>query len=142
MNTTLHRRTLSRRTVLRGLGTAVALPLLESMAQPLFAAGKTYPKRMAFVYVPNGINMAQWVPEKVGSDYELSPTLAPLAPHQKDLNVISGLAHKNAFGNGDGGGDHARASSTYLTGVHPKKSASEIHTGISVDQFAANKIGD
>jgi hypothetical protein len=137
MNTSLHRRTL-----LRGLGTAVALPLLESMAKPLLAEGKAFPKRMAFVYVPNGINMAQWVPAQVGSEYELSPTLAPLAPHRKDLNVISGLAHKNAFGNGDGGGDHARASATYLTGVHPKKSASDIHTGISIDQLAANKIGD
>lgn len=137
MNTPIH-----RRTILRGLGTAVALPFLESMAKPLFAAAKAYPKRMAFVYVPNGINMAKWVPEKVGADYELSPTLAPLAPHKADLNVISGLAHKNAFGLGDGGGDHARASSTWLTGVHPKKSASEVHTGISIDQVAANAIGD
>jgi hypothetical protein len=111
------------------------------MAKPLFAA-KSYPKRMAFVYVPNGVNVAKWVPEKVGADYLLSPTLTPLAPHQKDLNVISGLNHKNAFGNGDGGGDHARASSTWLTGAHPKKSASDIHTGISVDQVAANTIGD
>jgi hypothetical protein len=92
MNTPIHRRTL-----LRGLGTAVALPLLESMAKPLFAAAKTYPERMAFVYVPNGVNMDKW---KLGS------TLAPLVPHQKNINIIGGLAHKNAFGNGDGGGDH------------------------------------
>ena len=122
-----------RRTILRGLGTAVALPFLESMARPVFAAGKTYPKRMAFVYTPNGVNVAKW---------SLDETLTPLVPHQKDLSIISGLNHKNAFGNGDGGGDHARASATYLTGVHPKKSASEIHTGVSVDQLAANKIGD
>ena len=55
--------------------------------------------------------------------------------------MITGLAQKNAFGLGDGGGDHARASATFLTGVHPKKSASEVRTGISVDQLAANRIG-
>jgi Protein of unknown function (DUF1552) len=130
---------LSRRAVLRGLGTAVALPLLESLAP---AAPKPYAKRMAFVYVPNGINMEKWTPAATGADYVLSPTLEPLAAHQKDLLVVGGLAQKNAFGNGDGGGDHARASATYLTGVHPKKSASDVRTGISVDQFAANRIGD
>lgn len=133
---------MDRRTLLRGLGTAVALPLLEAMAKPLYSAGKPFPTRMAFVYTPNGVNMANWVPGKAGASYELSPTLAPLAPHQKDFSVISGLAHQNAFGLSDGGGDHARATSTWLTGVHPKKSASDIHTGISIDQLAANKIGD
>jgi hypothetical protein len=128
MNTLIHRRTL-----LRGLGAAVALPPLESMGQPLRAASQAYPRRMAFVYVPNGINMAKWT---------LDASLAPLVPHRQDINIIGGLAHKNAFGNGDGGGDHARASATWLTGVHPKKSASDIHTGISVDQVAANQIGD
>jgi hypothetical protein len=105
------------------------------------AETKPFPKRMAFIYVPNGINMAKWTPDGTGTDYALSPTLAPLAPHQKDLLVLSGLAQKNAFGLGDGGGDHARASATYLTGVHPKKSASDVKTGISIDQFAANQIG-
>jgi hypothetical protein len=132
------------------MGTVVALPMLEAMlpgsklmgATLGATATKEFPKRVAFVYVPNGINMAKWTPDKVGADYELSPTLAPLAPHQADFSVLSGLTHKNAFGNGDGGGDHARASATYLTGCHPKKSASDIHAGISVDQVAANKIGD
>ena len=105
------------------------------------AETKPFPKRMAFIYVPNGINMAKWTPDGTGTDYALSPTLAPFAPHQKDLLVLSGLAQKNAFGLGDGGGDHARASATYLTGVHPKKSASDVKTGISIDQFAANQIG-
>jgi Protein of unknown function (DUF1552) len=142
-----------RRTFLRGMGTVVALPLLEAMLPggKLFAetvvgaaspAAKAFPKRMAFIYIPNGVNMAKWTPAKTGTDYELSPTLAPLAPHQADINVLSGLTHKNAFGLGDGGGDHARACSTYLTGKHPKKSASDIHAGISVDQVAANAVGD
>jgi hypothetical protein len=138
-----------RRAFLRGMGTVVALPVLEAMfpagrllADTVGGAAAKFPKRMAFVYVPNGVNMSKWTPEKTGVDYELSPTLSPLAPHQKDFTVLSGLTHKNAFGNGDGGGDHARACATYLTGKHPKKSASDIHAGISVDQVAANKIGD
>jgi len=142
-----------RRTFLRGMGTVVALPMLEAMlpGSKLFAdtvggaaapAAKAFPKRMAFIYIPNGVNTAKWEPAKVGADYELSPTLAPLAPHQADINVLSGLTHKNAFGMGDGGGDHARACATYLTGKHPKKSASDIHAGISVDQVAANALGD
>ena len=138
-----------RRTFLRGVGTAIALPVLDSML-PLRALGGTTdgaaasaaPKRMAFVYVPNGMNMAKWAPTGVGADYQLSETLAPLAAHQADFNVISGLAHRKAFGNGDGGGDHARSSATYLTGCQAKKSASDVHIGISVDQVAAHAIGD
>ena len=135
-----------RRTFLRGVGTAIALPVLDSML-PLRALGATTaagaaPKRMAFVYVPNGMNMAKWAPTGLGTDYALSETLAPLAAHKADFNVISGLAHRKAFGNGDGGGDHARSSATYLTGCQAKKSASDIRIGISVDQVAANAIGD
>ncbi len=138
-----------RRTFLRGVGTAIALPILDSML-PLRALGATTadaatsaaPKRMAFVYVPNGMNMAKWAPTGVGTDYALSETLAPLAAHQADFSVLSGLAHRKAFGNGDGGGDHARSSATYLTGCQAKKSASDVHIGISVDQVAAKAIGD
>jgi hypothetical protein len=139
---------LPRRTFLRGLGTVVALPLLESMlpvkafGQTVSAAAKVAPKRMAYIYVPNGVSMGYWTPQTTGADYTLPYTLEPLAAHKQDITVITGLAQKNAFGLGDGGGDHARASSTYLTGVHPKKSASDIHTGISVDQVAANAIGN
>jgi hypothetical protein len=140
-----------RRTFLRGMGTVIALPVLDAMLPSVRALADTvgatttpagFPKRMAFVYTPNGANMAQWAPKGVGTDYELSPTLAPLAAHKADMTVISGLAQHKAFGNGDGGGDHARASSTFLTGCQAKKSASDIHIGISVDQVAANAIGD
>lgn len=136
-----------RRTFLRGVGTAIALPVLDAML-PARAFGsnasgaKALPKRMAFVYVPNGMNMAKWAPVGVGADYQLSPTLEPLAAHKADMTVISGLAHRKAFGNGDGGGDHARASATYLTGCQAKKSASDIQIGVSVDQLAARAIGD
>ncbi|MEO7412461.1 MAG: DUF1552 domain-containing protein [Opitutaceae bacterium] len=138
-----------RRTFLRGMGTMIALPVLDAML-PLKAfgaaasggAGKAFPKRVAFVYVPNGMNMAKWAPVGTGVDYQLSPTLEPLAAHKNDFSVISGLAHRKAFGNGDGGGDHARASATYLTGCQAKKSASDIQIGVSVDQVAARAIGD
>ncbi len=139
-----------RRTFLRGMGTAIALPVLDAMLPSTRALGAVtggaapgaFPKRMAFVYVPNGMNMAKWTPTGEGTDYELSPSLEPLAAHKADFNVISGLAQRKAFGNGDGGGDHARASATFLTGCQAKKSASDIHIGISVDQVAANVMGD
>ncbi len=142
---------LPRRTFLRGLGTLMALPVLEAMIPgararaATAAAGTTtaagFPKRVAWIYVPNGKNMATWVPTGIGADYKLSPTLEPLAAYKQDFSVLTGLTHKNAFGMGDGGGDHARACATYLTGKHPKKSASAIHAGISVDQVAANAVG-
>ena len=134
-----------RRTFLRGVGTAIALPVLDAMLPSRLigaTAATPFPKRMGFVYVPNGMNMAKWAPTGVGTDYQLSETLAPLAAHKADFNVLSGLTHRKAFGNGDGGGDHARSSATYLTGCQAKKSASDIHIGISVDQVAANAIGD
>lgn len=137
---------------MRGLGTAIALPVFEAMLPSVRALadiagpGNTtpdgFPKRLAFIYTPNGANMALWTPTGEGADYKLSPTLEPLAAHKADMTVISGLAARKAFGNGDGGGDHARASATYLTGCQAKKSASDIHAGISVDQVAANAIGD
>src|SRR5689334_20106207 len=102
---------LPRRTFLKGLGTAIALPVLESMMPGLAAAssavsaGKALPKRMAFVYVPNGVNMANWTPKSVGSDFELPATLEPLKAHQKDLLVLSGLAHDSGRAYADGAGD-------------------------------------
>ena len=138
-----------RRTFLRGMGTVIALPVLDAMLPSVSALAASVgttpagmPKRMAFVYLPNGMNVSKWAPEGVGTDYKLSSTLEPLAAHKADINVISGLAHRKAFGNGDGGGDHARSSATFLTGCQAKKSASDIHIGISVDQVAANAIGD
>ena len=137
-----------RRTFLKGLGTAIALPMFETMlpAVSLTASGattvKTLPRRMAFVYVPNGANMADWTPATVGSDFELPYILEPLKPHQKDFLVLSGLAHDKGRPNGDGPGDHARASASFLTGSQPRKTAgADIKVGVSVDQMAAEKIG-
>ena len=136
---------ISRRTVLRGLGTAVALPWLEAMAPAAdLVVGKgapSVPKRMAFLYVPNGAHMAAWTPEDEGDDFNLPFILEPLASFRDDLLVLSGLAQDGAAAHGDGGGDHARSLACFLTGVHPLKTDSNIRAGVSVDQVAAQKVG-
>jgi hypothetical protein len=136
---------LSRRTVLKGFGTAVALPWLDAMAPVLSIAApvRTPPKRLAFFYVPNGVNVSSWKPAAVGEKFVLPSTLEPLAPFQKDLLVLSGLTADKARANGDGAGDHARAMSAFLTGRQPKKtSGADIRAGISVDQVAAEHVGN
>jgi hypothetical protein len=134
---------ISRRTVLRGIGTAVALPALEAM-MPIraFADGAKPPLRMAFCMTPNGVNCPAWFPTTEGVDYELSKTLSPLAPIKQDLLVLSGLAHDKAKANGDGAGDHARSASTFLTGCQARKTdGKDIRSGVSIDQLAAEKLG-
>ncbi len=139
---------LSRRRFLRGLGTLIALPAMESLAPvrafaaPAKAAVSRFPVRMAFIYSPNGRNMTEWTPSKTGTDYELSRSLKPLEAVKNNIHVISGLKHDKAAANGDGGGDHARANATFLTGMQARKTAgADIRAGISVDQVAANAIG-
>jgi len=134
----------SRRTVLRGFGTAVALPWLEAMAPAAELAGGTVkdaPKRMAFLYVPNGAHMQEWTPKAEGRDFELPYILEPLKAFKDDLLVLSGLAQDGAAAHGDGGGDHARSLACFLTGVHPLKTDANIRAGVSVDQVAALKLG-
>jgi hypothetical protein len=137
-----------RRTFLKGLGTAMALPWLESL-QPLSAlasSGKAPaapPVRMAFLFVPNGVIMPSWTPKSVGEDYELSETLRPLARLKSEFNVITGLAQDNGRSKGDGPGDHARSAASFLTGAHPvKTSGANIRVGMSADQVAAEQTGD
>ncbi len=135
---------LSRRAVLRGVGAAVALPWLESMAPAagLARADKAAPTRMAFFYVPNGVHMPDWTPAATGSEFELPWILEPLAPVKNDLLVLSGLAQDGAYAHGDGGGDHARGLACFLTGVHPVKTdGADIRVGVSVDQLAAQAAG-
>ena len=137
---------ISRRTVLRGLGASIALPWLEGMGNlSAWAAGaapgRTAPNRMAFVYVPNGKDMANWTPGGTGDLLKLPEILQPLAPFQKDLLVISGLAADKARPHGDGPGDHARAMAAFLTGAQPRKTdGADIRCGTSVDQLAATRI--
>src|SRR5437773_7130794 len=117
---------ISRRTVLRGVGTVVALPFLDAMLprqiRAAQAAEKTVsPRRMAFIYVPNGCHMEDWTPATEGTDYELPPILQPLASVKNDVMVLTGLTCDKARPNGDGAGDHARASSAFLTGAQARK---------------------
>ncbi len=115
---------ISRRTILRGLGATVALPLLEAMVPSRALAGTEEtkpPLRMAFVYVPNGVQMPDWTPATAGGEYQLPPILQPLQAVKKDLLVLSGLTLDKARAHGDGGGDHARAMAAFLTGKHPRK---------------------
>jgi len=130
---------------LRGLGTAIALPFLDAMT-PAFAASRigaaNAPRRMAFVYVPNGIIMKDWTPAAEGSTFDFTRILKPLEPHRRDLMVLSGLTQNAGRALGDGPGDHARAAASFLTGIHPKKTAgADISLGVSVDQIAAQKVG-
>ncbi len=137
------RRAISRRTVLRGIGTAVALPLLDAMVPALTAQVKTPAspiRRLGVVYHPNGVIYHNWVPTGTGKDFTLSRTLAPLEPFRDQLIVVTGLSSHQAEALGDGGGDHSRASGTYLTGVHVKKSDSIVENGISMDQIAAKAL--
>jgi len=135
------KKSLSRRTVLRGMGATLALPLLDGMA-PAFAATRPATPRLSVVYVPNGINMTQWTPVREGS-LELSPILQSLTPFRNHLTVVSGLASQPAMPvGGEGTGDHVRASAAFLSGTHPKKTEGpDIRAGVSMDQIAAGVLG-
>ena len=140
---------LSRRHFLRGLGVCLALPALESAAPlQLLASEKALattatgaPLRTAFLYFPNGAIPSAWWPANEGTDFELSQTLAPLEACKANLQVMAGLDQRNAEPGPDGAGDHARANGTFLTGVRMKKSAADVHAGISIDQVFAREIG-
>ena len=135
----------NRRTFLKGLGAAVSLPMLESMIPARAMAGAASaqpPVRMAFMFVPNGVHMEEWKPAATGAHHDLPRILKPLTPVKRDLCVLSGLTQDKGRANGDGAGDHARSAGVFLTGVQPLKSeGSEIRAGVSVDQFAAQRIG-
>lgn len=140
-------KSLSRRTVLRGMGTALALPWLDVMSPTRLLAAKSTlaapPLRMGFFYVPNGIHMQDWTPDAEGSSYGLTRTLERLKEHKSDFNVLSGLTLDGARAHGDGGGDHARSVAAFLTGAHPRKTnGADINNQISVDQATAAKVGD
>jgi hypothetical protein len=142
-------RHLPRRTFLKGLGAAIALPYLDAMSPALArsasaadAASARQAQRLIFTYIPNGVTMEAWTPAAAGSTFEYTRILKPLEAFRDRTLVLSGLAHKNAYALGDGPGDHARAAACYLTGVHPKKTAgADIKNGVSVDQIAAQHIG-
>jgi Protein of unknown function (DUF1552) len=144
---------LSRRSFLRGVGACVALPAMPSLvprigqaaeAAPNLAAAAAAkaPRRMAFVTIPNGVNLAHWWPQGKGKDFQLAATMQPLAAVRDQIQVVSGLDHINATAGSDGAGDHARANASLLTGVRAKKtSGADIRVGPSVDQVAAQHVG-
>lgn len=134
---------LSRRTALRGMGVTVALPLLDSMVPaqtPLAKTAATSKSRLSCIYVPHGATMDKWTPEIVGKDFAFTEILAPLEKYRDRVTVVSNLAHAAAAGAGsDAGADHARSAAVYLSGAHPEKDS--IHVGPTIDQIAAEKIG-
>ncbi|MCY4658511.1 MAG: DUF1552 domain-containing protein [Acidobacteria bacterium] len=137
---------LPRRTVLRGVGTALALPFLDAMVPALTALGRTAAapvRRAAWFYVPNGMSMRHWLPEKEGAlPGELPMILESLTPYRDDLVVLSNLAHMTAYPReGDPACDHARSGATYLTGVHADPDLVSPVTDVSVDQRAAIETG-
>jgi len=144
----IFKQAIPRRTFLRGVGATLALPLLDGMA-PAFAsaAGEASgrPSRLSIVYAPTGMIMDKWTPATAGAGFELSPILAPLAPFRDRMLVLSGLALKNADAilPGEGAvGNHSRASATFLSGVHPKKTeGADLEAGVSIDQIAADEFG-
>jgi hypothetical protein len=124
---------LSRRHLLRGVGASIGLPMLEAMAAPAAA-----PTRLMIVYAPSGMIMPHWTPTETGTEFKFPRTLASLEKHRSRISVLSGLAAHQGNALGDGAGDHARAASSYLTGVHPRKTeGADIRCGVSMDQIAA-----
>lgn len=132
---------LSRRSILKGMGVSMTLPWLESVqGKEKMDSGR--PLRGLFIFMPNGFIMPSWKPEGQGKDYKLSETLQVMKPFKNDFTLYSNLTHDKARANGDGGGDHARSSGTYLTSRQMKKtSGNDIRAGVSVDQIIAAKVG-
>lgn len=138
---------LLRRTLLRGAGVSLALPFLEAMTGSLCfgaerRAAAAAPLRLVFLYVPNGVNVDAWRPlPAAGEELALSQTLAPLSPIKEEVSVLARLICDKARSNGDGPGDHARASGAFLTCTQPKKGEGLVKVGVSVDQIAARQLG-
>jgi hypothetical protein len=145
------KKALSRRVFLRGAGAALALPFLDAMTPPLAGAAQrasNTARRLGFIYGPNGIarnfkGINYWTPKGEGTGFELSPILTPLAPYRNRMLVVSGLAQHQADAFDDGAnGDHTRGTSSWLTGVHPKRTeGADVRNGVSADQLAAAELG-
>lgn len=137
------RKALSRRTMLRGLGAAIALPTFDAMAPALRSSTIPggQPVRMGFVYVPNGINKEHWTPAYKGEFRDLPRVIQPLEPFKQQMTMLSNLTSNSGRAWLDGAGDHGRCSAAYLTGAHPLKSSDEILNNVSCDQLVAREMG-
>jgi hypothetical protein len=135
---------LSRRTMLRGFGTTMALPFLEAMMPSAQAADiAARPKRLQIFYSPNGMMMESFRPATQGKGFALPPTLEPLAPHRDQIMVVSGLGHPMAAAMGDRPAGHGRSCPAFLTGTHVRQTeGTDIRCAISVDQVYARHVGD
>jgi uncharacterized protein DUF1552 len=134
---------LSRRTFLNGVGVTMALPLLESMLPAATALAQTAAKgrtRLGCIYVPHGATMDKWTPATDGAGFELSEILQPLKPFRDRVNIISDLSHPQAYGGGSATSNHNRSAATFLSGAHAE-SGPRAHLGVTVDQLAAQHIG-
>jgi hypothetical protein len=138
----LSKKAISRRTVLRGLGAGISLPLLDSMVPAMTALAQSPARRVhrfGVVYVPNGMVMESYLPATVGASFEMTPTLQGMAPFREQTLVLSGLDCVPSPGRP--GGAHAKASTRYLTDISPPTSETWLDAGISVDQILANEMG-
>jgi hypothetical protein len=143
------KKSLPRRTFLRGMGTTLALPLLDAMvpAASVLAQTSAAPAiRMGFIYSPHGVIQDQWVPTTVGAGFDVPPILGPIASFRDQLLVVSGLAHRQADSLGDGNGDHQRSTAVWLSGEHAwerrvQADARELSLGTTADQLAARELG-
>lgn len=131
-----------RRTFLRGMGAAIALPFLDAMVPALSAAGAAAPiTRLGFVYVPNGVQLVNWIPKAAGRDFSITPILAPLEPFKQHLTIVSGLSNPGEMLD-DGGGAHTRPHTMWLSGVRPRRTeGGDIEAGPTIDQLAADVLG-
>jgi hypothetical protein len=139
------RKALGRRTMLRGMGTVMALPLLEAMSSSARAAEEAAAarKRLQVIYTPNGMMMQNWTPATAEQGFAYSPILKPLEPYRNGITVFTGLSHVQAEALGDGAGDHGRCCGGYLTGTHVKKTeGADITAGVSMDQVVAKQFGE
>jgi hypothetical protein len=134
---------LSRRTFLHGAGVTLALPFLESMvpaATPLMQTAAKPKTRFGAIYIPHGATMDKFTPEGEGTNFEFSEILQPLKPYRDRINIISDLAHPQAYGGGSATSNHTRSAAAYLSGANAK-SGTHAYLGVTVDQYAAQKIG-
>lgn len=131
---------LPRRTVLRGMGAAVALPFLDAMV-PAMSARTAGAPRFTAIYVGNGVNVNEWTPSSEGTGFAFSPTLKPLQPFRDRTLVLSGLDNFPATDQGDSGGQHPRAAPAFMSSVHPKQTeGADVRAGTTMDQIIARSI--
>jgi hypothetical protein len=141
--TFITKKKMARRTMLKGLGASLALPMLDSM-MPALSAATTPTTRLGWVYASHGVIWSQWKPTQLGYGFELTPNLKPLEKLNGQFNILTGLSHLEADTKGDGSGDHTRASAAWLTGVHAydrTRPGVEVKLATTADQLAAQVLG-